>query len=128
MVSGSQRIVTEDVDALGAFYERLTGTAPVGMKDYIELRLPGPYLAICSRRSVDYMHGGDWKGGTNRSVIVEFEVEDVDAERLRLADFVTYWIQEPKDMPWGNRSMLFRDPDGNPVNVFRPAGQSRLIK
>jgi len=100
MVSGSQRIVTEDVDALGAFYERLTGTAPVGMKDYIELRLPGPYLAICSRRSVDYMHGGDWKGGTNRSVIVEFEVEDVDAERLRLADFVTYWIQEPKDMPW----------------------------
>jgi len=23
-------------------------------------------------------------------------------------------------MPWGNRSMLFRDPDGNPINLFKP--------
>jgi hypothetical protein len=36
----------------------------------------------------------------------------VDVERARIADFVTDWIQEPKEMPWGNRSMLFRDPDG----------------
>ena len=24
----------------------------------------------------------------------------------------------PATMPWGNRSMLLRDPDGNAVNVF----------
>jgi hypothetical protein len=23
-------------------------------------------------------------------------------------------------MPWGNRSLLFRDPDGNLVNFFTP--------
>jgi hypothetical protein len=23
-------------------------------------------------------------------------------------------------MPWGNRSILFRDPDGNLVNLFTP--------
>jgi hypothetical protein len=23
-------------------------------------------------------------------------------------------------MPWGNRSLLFRDPDGNLVNLFAP--------
>ena len=23
-------------------------------------------------------------------------------------------------MPWGNRSLLFRDPDGNLVNLFSP--------
>jgi hypothetical protein len=23
-------------------------------------------------------------------------------------------------MPWGNRSLLFRDPDGNLVNFFAP--------
>jgi hypothetical protein len=23
-------------------------------------------------------------------------------------------------MPWGNRSILFRDPDGNRVNLFAP--------
>jgi hypothetical protein len=28
----------------------------------------------------------------------------------------------PTTMPWGNRSMLLRDPDGNVVNIFsRPA-------
>ncbi|WP_331460662.1 VOC family protein [Arthrobacter sp. zg-Y750] len=25
---------------------------------------------------------------------------------------------EPATMPWGNRSTLFRDPDGNLVNLF----------
>ena len=24
-------------------------------------------------------------------------------------------------MPWGNRSLLLRDPDGNLVNLFSPA-------
>ena len=47
-------------------------------------------------------------------------MDDVDAERERLEGFVTDWIQEPRDMPWGNRSMLFRDPDGNAINFFKP--------
>jgi hypothetical protein len=29
-------------------------------------------------------------------------------------------IQAPTTMPWGNRSLLFRDPDGNLVNFFTP--------
>jgi catechol 2,3-dioxygenase-like lactoylglutathione lyase family enzyme len=31
-------------------------------------------------------------------------------------------VLEPTDQPWGNRSMLFRDPDGNLVNFFAPIG------
>ena len=27
-------------------------------------------------------------------------------------------VQEPTTMPWGNRSLLVRDPDGNLVNLF----------
>ena len=114
------RLVTEEVSALAAFYERLTGLTPVGADDYVEFRLPGAYLAICSRKAAGFMHGGDWKAAANRSAILEFEVEDVDVERARIADFVTDWIQEPKDMAWGNRSMLFRDPDGTPINLFTP--------
>jgi hypothetical protein len=26
----------------------------------------------------------------------------------------------PTTMPWGNRSLLIRDPDGNLVNLFTP--------
>jgi len=29
-------------------------------------------------------------------------------------------VQKPTTMPWGNRSILFRDPDGNLVNLFTP--------
>jgi catechol 2,3-dioxygenase-like lactoylglutathione lyase family enzyme len=50
----------------------------------------------------------------------EFEVDDVDAERLRLGTTVTDWVQEPTSQPWGNRSMLFRDPDGNLINRYTP--------
>ncbi len=44
----------------------------------------------------------------------------LSTERERVDAFVTDWLQQPKDMPWGNRSMLFRDPDGNPINLFTP--------
>jgi uncharacterized glyoxalase superfamily protein PhnB len=27
-------------------------------------------------------------------------------------------VMPPTTQPWGNRSMIFRDPAGNPVNVF----------
>jgi predicted enzyme related to lactoylglutathione lyase len=65
------------------------------------------------------MHGGEWSACANKSAILEFEVDDVDVERARIDPFVTDWLQQPKDMPWGNRSMLFRDPDSNPINFFR---------
>jgi uncharacterized glyoxalase superfamily protein PhnB len=56
-------------------------------------------------------------------VILDFEVEDVDAERLRLRlqAIVAEFVMEPKTQPWGNRSMLFRDPDGNLINMFAVA-------
>ncbi|WP_285657961.1 VOC family protein [Actinomycetospora sp. NBRC 106375] len=55
------------------------------------------------------------------SVVLEFEVDDLDAVRDHLrGGGVREWVQEPTDQPWGNRSMLLRDPDGNLVNVFTP--------
>jgi hypothetical protein len=27
-------------------------------------------------------------------------------------------VLPPTDLPWGNRAMLFRDPDGNLINMF----------
>lgn len=57
----------------------------------------------------------------NRSMILDFEVDDVDAERGRLAGIVIEWVLEPTTQPWGNRSMLFRDPDGNLVNLYARA-------
>jgi len=120
MKLASLRIVTESVSALAGFYQRITGVAPMGSADYVELRMPGSTLALCSRRSVEMYNASAASAAANRSTILEFEVEDVDAERLRLEGTVREWVQEPTDQPWGNRSMLFRDPDGNLINFFTP--------
>jgi catechol 2,3-dioxygenase-like lactoylglutathione lyase family enzyme len=44
----------------------------------------------------------------------------VDQERARIGAIIGEFVQEPTNQPWGNRSMLFRDPDGNLINFFAP--------
>jgi hypothetical protein len=48
-------------------------------------------------------------------------VDDVEKDYERLANFLEpYIVQKPTTMPWGNKSLLFQDPDGNLVNLFTP--------
>lgn len=114
------RLITEDVTRLGDFYEKILDVPRRGDDSYVELHPGGAILAIVSRNAANVMHGGEWPAAANRSAILEFEVDDVDAAHARIDPFVADWLQQPKDMPWGNRSMLFRDPDGNPINFFAP--------
>ena len=58
------------------------------------------------------------ESGANRSVILDFEVDNVDAEYERLQANVSDWVMAPKVMPWGARAIVFRDPDGNLVNMY----------
>jgi hypothetical protein len=37
-------------------------------------------------------------------------------------------VTEPTTMPWGNRALLFRDPDGNLINLFTPATEVARAK
>lgn len=120
MKLAAARIVTRDVAALARFYERVTGVTPVGSDEYVELRMAGARLAISSENAVRLFGAAPAASATNRSVILDFEVEDVDAERARLDGVVADWVLEPTTQPWGNRSTLFRDPDGNLVNLFAP--------
>jgi predicted enzyme related to lactoylglutathione lyase len=118
MPFASIRIVTEDVDRLAAFYERVLGRpaerpAPV----FAQFSAPGATVAIASTATVA-MLGGAVVPGSNRSIIVEFEVDDVDAEFERLQPASDDVVLPPSTMPWGNRSALLRDPDGNVVNLF----------
>jgi len=68
------------------------------------------------------------EAGKNRSAILEFLVEDVDKDFLRLQGQVSTFVQEPTTMPWGNRSVLFHDPDGNLVNLFTPVSPEAVAK
>lgn len=47
-----------------------------------------------------------------------YAVEDVDAEYKRLAGSDIEMGAPPTDKPWGVRSFLVHDPDGNTVSFF----------
>lgn len=123
MSFASIRIVTDDLDRLVAFYEdvtRRTATRPAPV--FAEIAGTGGTLAIASTATVA-MLGDAVAAASNRSIIVEFEVADVDAEFDRVQGAAREVVLPPTTMPWGNRSALLRDPDGNLVNLFsRPAG------
>ncbi|MFG3248049.1 VOC family protein [Streptomyces sp. NPDC048187] len=118
----SIRVITDDVARLVGFYERATGLrATWATEDFAELRTPSGVLAIGGTRTVPLFAPGSARPADNRSVIIEFLVDDVDAVHRNLTGFVTEFVREPTTMPWGNRALLFRDPDGNLVNFFSPA-------
>jgi catechol 2,3-dioxygenase-like lactoylglutathione lyase family enzyme len=117
----SIRLITADIQPLVRFYEAVTGaTMMIHTPDFAELVTPGGTLAIGSTRTLA-LFGGDHvaRAADNHSAIVEFRVDDVDAHHARLAaDLGDAVVQAPTTMPWGNRSLLVRDPDGNLVNFF----------
>ena len=115
------RIVTTDVHGLAQFYRQVTGVVPRFLSDaYVEFTANGATLAISSQQTMEMYGAGAAQAGSNRSVIFDFQVEDVDRERARLDQLVNEFVLEPTNQPWGNRSMLFRDPDGNLINFFAP--------
>jgi predicted enzyme related to lactoylglutathione lyase len=125
----STRLITADVDRLVAFYEMVTQNTPVwGNELFAEIPTSAATLAIGSDKTVPLFGEGSAEAGANRSAILEFLVEDVDAEYERLSGSLGEIVTEPTTMPWGNRALLFRDPDGNLVNLFTPVTDEARAK
>ena len=117
----SIRLITDDVRRLVGFYEEATGVAATwSTPDFAEVVTPAGILAIGSTRTVALFGAGSARPADNHSVIIEFLVDDVDRVYGNLTGFVADFLNEPTTMPWGNRSLLLRDPDGNLVNFFTP--------
>lgn len=127
----STRIITADVKRLVDFYETATGIKlTLYTEDFAELVTEAGTLAIGSTRTLR-LFGGDHVASpaANRTAIIEFRVADVDEEYRRLAESLgEALVQAPTTMPWGNRSLLFRDPDGNLVNFFMPVTAEAIRK
>jgi catechol 2,3-dioxygenase-like lactoylglutathione lyase family enzyme len=127
----SVRIITNDLERLVDFYERVTGAAAVKYTpDFVELVTPAATLALASTRTLQFFSGEIARPADNHTAILEFIVDDVDADYRRLEGTIDL-VQPPTTMPWGNRSLLFRDPDGNLVNLFTkvtPAANQTLAQ
>jgi catechol 2,3-dioxygenase-like lactoylglutathione lyase family enzyme len=125
----SIRIITDDVARLTGFYERATGVqATWSNENFAELATGSATLAIASTRTVPLFAPGAARPASNSTVIIEFLVDDVDNVHRNLAGFVEDFVNEPTTMPWGNRSLLFRDPDRNLVNFFTPVTEAAIAK
>ena len=117
----SIRVITHDVARLVEFYEQVTAVpAKWWTPDFAELVTDLCTLALASDRTVALFGADSAQPAANRTVITEFRVADVDAEYERLTSLDCEFVQKPTTMPWGNRSVLFRDPDGNLINFFTP--------
>lgn len=125
----SIRLITDNVATLASFYERVTGGTAVHLNEHFaEVRTPSGTLAIGSTATVGLFGPGSARPADNHTAILEFLVEDVDLEYQKLQDWIISFVNEPTTMPWGNRSLLFRDPDGNLVNLFTPVTAAGLAK
>lgn len=120
MKFASTRLIAADIKALVGFYEMVTGqTAEWLAPQFAEIVTPAATLAIGAAETVALFKEGSAEPGANRSAIIEFRVEDVDADFERLKDKAEV-VHEPKMMPWGNRAVQFRDPEGTVVSLFMP--------
>jgi uncharacterized glyoxalase superfamily protein PhnB len=115
-------VITDDVKRLVGFYESvLQQKADWSGNDYAEIATGAGVVAIFSADAQEKYIPGSAKAATNHSVILEFQVADVDEEYRRLQGIVKDWVKPPTTQPWGTRSIYFRDPDGNLVDFYKPA-------
>lgn len=125
----SIRIITAEIVRLVDFYAAVTGAAPQWYtEDFAELVTAAGTLAIASERTMQLFAAGAARPASNASVIIELLVPDVDATYREILPHIGDPLQHPTTMPWGNRSLLFRDPDGNLVNLFTPLSEAAIAK
>lgn len=125
----SLRLISKDIKAAVAFYEQVIGIASTWYtEDFAEFSTNSITIAIGSTRTMQMFSEGLTDFAGTKSTIIEFLVKNVDEEYERIKEIASEIIQEPTTMPWGNRSLLLCDPDGNMINFFTPVSEEAVKK
>jgi hypothetical protein len=114
------RHVTGDVARLAGFYAALIGIRAELNDYYIELPA-GPVGIGFSRHGFTEDAAGRAHADNaphTGETILDFLVEDVDAQFNRIDRLDVDWILPPTTQPWGTRCMMIRDCDGHLVNIL----------
>jgi predicted enzyme related to lactoylglutathione lyase len=115
-------IATPRLDRLLAFYVDLLGAREVermpaeGPAFYVGLRLGDSDLGLVADDGVD--------PAAPQRLLLSIEVSSVDALLERVTELGGTVLSPPNDMPWGQRVVHLRDPDGNPVNLTEDIGSA----
>ncbi len=120
--TGFVNLYTNDIQAALRFYGDLLGfvetfrTPTEGAPEHVELELGTFGLGLGTVEAGKRVHGVDSTPGSPAMVVVLW-AEDTDAAFARLVAAGTPVVQPPHDTGSRNRHALFRDPDGNLVEV-----------
>ncbi len=92
-------------------------------ESYAEFATEGAKFALFAKHAVPELIGrtapverAPWPQGE-----VAFLIDDPDAEHRRLVEEGVEILAPPTDRPWGERTLHLADPDGNVVELTRPA-------
>lgn len=114
-------IITNDVKRLSEFYEKvLQIDAEFYGEDYAVFKVGDNSLSIFNFKAHESIAPGSAQAESNKSVILEFNVENVDEEYERLKEMNIDWVKAPTTQSWGSRSFYLRDIDGNMISFYTP--------
>ncbi len=118
-------LATTDVAAAARFYEKHFGFRRLFDADwYVHLQQiehPEVNLAILDahHETVPANHRAPAQG-----LLLNFEVDDVDAEYDRLSQAGCDMLLPLRDEPWGQRHFIMRGPDGVLLDIIKPIAAS----
>lgn len=117
-------ITTDDVPALSNFYREVLGfQVKHDSGEYVEFQNEGVRFAICARSALKAAtgHPSYQKSKRGQSFELAFPLETPEAVDSTYAGIVARGatpIKPPANMPWGQRTAFFADPDGNIHELF----------
>ena len=117
-------ILTDDVPRLAAFYRNvLQFEVKQDMGGFVEFHHDGVRFAVCARSILHEASGHASYTEAHRGQAFELAfpcVEPVEVDRM-YAEIMARGatpIHAPDNMPWGQRTAMFADPDGNIHELF----------
>jgi lactoylglutathione lyase len=120
--TGFVNLYTRDIEAGIRFYEGLLGfsetfrTPREGVPEHVEFELGGFKVGLGTVEAARRVHAVEASPGAPAMVLVVW-TEDVDAAHQKLVGEGVTVVQPPHDTGNNNRNALFRDPDGNLVEL-----------
>lgn len=119
-------IITDNIERMLSFYRDVLLIEPQpDSGNYVEFVTEGTTLSLGTVALQESLAPGSAKPASNHSTMFEIQVDDVDKEYERLQKMDIKWVKPPTTQPWGNRSIYFRDPDGNLLNFYTRVAQQQ---
>ena len=117
-------IITNQFTPMLNFYKEVMGfKIKLQMDHYVEFESEGVRFAISTNKVMQEATGeaayAEKKSGHSFELAFEADsVADVDQSYQGLIKKGAKAIKEPANMPWGQRTAFFADPDGNIHEIF----------